>query len=204
MNGGAGMDIENEGRVLNINPKQVLESLKKINAEFRHASFQKRYVYDFNPVIKGKWIRLRSNGKINTLAIKEITNTEISGTRELEIEVSDFEKTNEILCELGYMPRAYQENFRIEFTGEDYSVDIDYWPQLGIYLEVEANTSERVFQIFSFLGFKQEDVTGENVDLLYQREGINLDRIKYLKFSDEEEMHIKEIAKGLQTDGQKK
>lgn len=191
------MDIENEGRVLNINPEQVLYNLREIKAKYKHSLFQKRYVYDFHPPVKGKWIRLRTNGRITTLTIKEIMNNGVDGTKELEIEVSDFEKTNEILCKLGYMPRAYQENYRIEFEGENYCADIDYWPQLGVYLEIEADTSEHVYQVFSLLGFERVDVTGENVDLLYQKKQIALDKIKCLKFTHEELLQIAKIVKGL-------
>lgn len=197
------MNVENEGRVLNINLEQALLRLSKIDAKYQYSVFQKRYVYDFHPVVKGKWIRLRSNGLISTLTIKEILNNSVSGTKELEIEVSDFEKTNELLNQLGYMPRSYQENFRIEFEGEDYKADIDYWPQLGSYLEIEADTSERVMQVFSLLGFERKDIIGDNVDLLYRKKGIDLDKIKCLQFSFEEKAHLHEIAKGLSIDDKK-
>lgn len=57
------MNIEYEVRILNINTKEIIESLENIGAKFKGEYLQKRYVYDFNPAVKGKWIRLRTNGK---------------------------------------------------------------------------------------------------------------------------------------------
>lgn len=191
------MKTENEGRVLGIEVEKVVSNLEKVGAKYKFSAFQKRYVYDFHPAVKGRWIRLRSNGTKTTLTIKEINDNSVSGTRELEIGVSDFEKTNEFLQQLGYEPRSYQENFRIEFHGEGYVADIDYWPGLGEYLEIEAKTDSSVYQIFSLLGFDHKLVTGENVDLLYEKMGIDLDRINRLQFSEEELRRINDIRKGL-------
>ena len=142
---------------------------------------------------------MRSNGLMTTLTIKEIADNSVSGTKELEIEVSDFEQTNELLRKLGYEPRSYQENFRIEFLGKGYNADIDFWPQLGGYLEIEADTIEDVYRIFSMLGFERKEITGENVDLLYRKQGIDLNSIKELQFSKKEKEKLKTIMKGMQT-----
>ena len=192
------MKVENEGRVLDIQVDKVISNLERIGAKCEFCAYQKRYVYDFHPSVKGKWIRLRSDGVTTTLTIKEISDNSISGTKELEIEVSDFEMTNELLIELGYNPRSYQENFRISFKGNGYEADIDYWPQLGSYLEIEADTKEKVYNTFGLLGFKNEKITGENVDLLYQKQGIELDKIQELRFSVEEKRDLEKRIRRMQ------
>ena len=82
------MNIEYECRLLEINKKKKEKLLLEKGAVKKGDYFQKRYTYDFNPKKENKWIRLRTNGKINTLTIKEITNNKaIDETNELEIEV---------------------------------------------------------------------------------------------------------------------
>jgi len=93
--------------------------LEKVGAKFINNYNQRRYIYDFNPVQKRKWIRLRTDGEKTTLTIKEIKNDGIDGTKELEIEVSDIESTNLILEELGYKARSYQENKRTRYIYND-------------------------------------------------------------------------------------
>lgn len=96
---------------------------------------QKRYVYDFNPVNPKKWIRLRTNGVKNTITVKEIIDNQvIDGTNELEVEVSDFNIANLILKELGYVPRNYQENYRIIYNLNGVQISIDTWPKIPTYV----------------------------------------------------------------------
>ena len=96
------MHKEYECTILEIDTK-FISKLENMGAKKIGEYFQKRYVYDFNPINENKWIRLRTNGIKTTLAIKEVINkNEIGGTNEIEIEVSDFENTNNILKELGY------------------------------------------------------------------------------------------------------
>jgi len=49
------------------------------------------------------------------LTIKEIISDSIDGTKEIEVEVSDFEDTNLILEKMGYKFKSYQENKRTSF-----------------------------------------------------------------------------------------
>ena len=105
--------IEYEVRVLEINKEEIQNKLNELGATLVEDVFQRRYVYDFNPVNPNKWIRLRTNGKKTTLTIKEVVDkNKIGGTKELEVEVSDFELTNIALNELGFKHRNYQENKR--------------------------------------------------------------------------------------------
>ena len=106
------MHTEYELRVLEVDKDKVIKKLKKIGAKFCWDQVQRRYVYDFMPKLDGKWIRLRTNGIKTTLTIKDIVSSKIDGTRELEVEVNDFDTTNSILNELGYVPKGYQENRR--------------------------------------------------------------------------------------------
>lgn len=126
--------------------------------------YQKRYVYDFNPIVNGKWIRLRTNGKTSTLTIKEVLNiNEIGGTNEIEIEVSDFEKTNIILNELGYKTRNYQENKRIRYILDN--------------VEIEGKSEEDVKCMIDKLNIDKNKVTTLDVTSIYN-EIYNIDVLK--------------------------
>lgn len=192
------MKIENEARVLKVDVESILKKIKYMRLQFVAVKFQKRYVYDFIPPIKGRWIRLRTDGFQSSLTIKEIIHTGISGTRELEIEVSDFDQTNEILNKLGYFPRSYQENFRIEFKNEDGEFDIDFWPQIDPYFEIESDSEKRVEFLFSQFGYSMKDITSLNVDDVYRSiYRIELDKIKRLEFSEEDKNYLIELKRRI-------
>lgn len=188
------MKTEYEVRKLNISFEGTIRKIEEMGAEKVGEYHQKRYVYDFIPAQKGRWIRLRSNGKTSTLTIKEIKSLHIDGTKELEIEVSDFNDTNEILMKLGYLPRTFQENFRIEYTINGVNFDLDKWPMIPPYLEIEGNSEIDVIKMIDALGFKESDFTTMDVDTLYSSEyGIQLDSIKELRFDEEEINMIREF-----------
>ena len=130
------MQTEYEVRKLEVFFDEVIQKLERIGAKKVGVYHQKRYVYDFIPVQKGRWIRLRSNGKVTTLTVKEVKSLRVDGTKELEIVVSNFDDTNEILMKLGYIPRTFQENFRIEYTLGGVNFDLDKWPMIPPHLEI--------------------------------------------------------------------
>ena len=112
---------------------------------------------------------------------------------ELEIVVSDFEETNRILEKLGYLPRTYQENFCIEYLLNGIKFDIDIWPKIPPYMEIEGESEQAVLGAISMLGMSYEEFTTRDVDSIYNDVyGISLDKIKILKFSADELDYIKQ------------
>lgn len=179
------MNIEYEVKILNINKKEVLKKLEELQAIFKWESVQKRYVYDFYPKIAGKWIRLRTNGKISTLTIKNKTSDKIDGMQEIEIEVSDFDKTHLILKELGYSPRSFQENKRIQYNLNGLEIDIDTWPLIPDYMEIEGKSEEEVMKVVELLGYTKLNVTSKDVESIYAEYGINLEKIENLELESD-------------------
>jgi len=176
------MKTEYEARLLDINKEELISKLEELGAK-KVADFeQKRYVYDFHPVLPHKWIRLRSDGMKSTLTIKEIKNDTIDGTKELEIEVSDFDNTNLILNELGYHRRAYQENKRTRYMYDGIEIDIDSWPMIPTYVEFEGENEEKIMNFIDKLGYSKENIITYGVSKIYEHYGISIDDYVELRF----------------------
>lgn len=177
------MHIECECRILEINKEEFIRKLEKLGAVKVGEYFQKRFVYDFNPIVSNKWIRLRTNGEKTTLTIKELVDKTIIGTKELEIEVSDFDDANKILNELGYTARNYQENKRITYILDDIEVDIDTWPLIPTYVEIEGKNRECIDDLIKKLSICKKNITSLDVTSIYN-EIYNIDilKIKELRF----------------------
>lgn len=176
------MPIEFEAKILEINVEEVYSKLNILGAIKMGENMQKRLVYDFNPKKDNSWIRLRSNGTKTTLAVKEIHNDQIDGTHELEIIVSDFDQTNLLLEKLGYLPKGYQENKRVSYVLDGVEIEIDFWPLIPPYLEIEAKSVKAVELMIKKLGFDLSQATSINTIEIYKKYGIDLDLIKELKF----------------------
>ncbi len=95
------MNTEYETRILDVDKNEVIKTLDKLKANYAGEYNYKRYVYDTKPVSKNKWIRLRTDGTKTTLTYKEFKKATVDGTNELEIVVSDFNKTVDMLKMLG-------------------------------------------------------------------------------------------------------
>lgn len=179
------MHIEYEVRVLEINIEKIEKKLKEVGAKFEWDHLQKRYTYDFEPVNPGKWVRIRTNGEKTTLTIKDVVSSKIDGTKELEIEVDDFEHTNLILNELGYQPKACQENRRRQYTLNGVEIDIDSWPLIPTYLEIEGPSEKAVYDTIALLGLEDAKVTSKDVNSIYLDYGHDISQIFELKLEEE-------------------
>lgn len=178
------MKIEYEMKILDIIIEDVKKTLENLKATYKWCAMQKRYVYDFKPVCYEKRVRLRSNGKKTTLCIKEIIDeNKIEWMKELEVEVSDFDTTHAILQQLGYSWRAYQENRRTSYSLDWCDIEIDEWPLIPPYLEIEWPNKELVKSIVEKIWITDKIITSENTTAVYKRYWINdLESIEYLSF----------------------
>lgn len=177
------MKTEYEVRVLEINEEKMIKKLETLGATKVGEYEQKRYVYDVIPKNEHQWIRLRTNGKKTTLTFKNIEKTTVDGTKELEVEVSSFEDTNEFLERIGFKSKAYQENRRIQYILDGVELDIDSWPLIPIYMEIEGKSEEDVNSMIEKLDLENEKITALDVKGIYQEKyNIDIDEIPHLKF----------------------
>ncbi len=179
------MHTEYEVRILEIDRKDFEKRLKKLHADFCWDHVQKRYVYDFHPKEENKWIRLRTNGEKTTLTIKNLVTSEIDGTQELEIEVDNFERCNLLLKELGYEAKGYQENRRAQYELNGVEIDIDDWPKIPTYVEIEGPSEEAVYFVVEALGYQREDCTTRDVEGIYLDYGFDINEIYHLELEEE-------------------
>lgn len=188
------MHTEYEVRVLEIDKEKLITRLENLGAK-KVADFEyKRRVYNFNPPTDKKWIRLRTDGRKTTLTIKEIKSLEIDGTKEIEIEVSDFEETNNILEELGYKAHTYQESKRTRYILNEVELDIDTWPYIPTYLEIEGKNEKAVKDMIKILEIDESKVTSIDVQGVFKNfYNIDIAKVEEVSFNAplEEKYYIK-------------
>lgn len=177
------MNTEYEIRVLEIDKDKLIKRLNELNAKFIGEFNQKRYVYNIIPKRDGRWLRLRTNGKKTTLTYKSVEKNSIDGTKELEIEVEDFEKTNSLLELVGVKNKGYQENNRIQYILDGVEIDIDSWPLIPTYAEIEGENEESVLNILKKIAIDDKKVTTLDVQSIYKEiYNIDITEINILKF----------------------
>lgn len=177
------MQTEHEAKALAIDPAAATDRILELGGVDLGETLQRRYVYDVVPPDPNTWARLRDqgNGTI-TLAVKAIEHDGIDGTVEIEEPVASFDNTAALLAHMGFCARAYQENRRHSFRLGQAQLEIDTWPRIPPYLEIEAPTAAAVRATAQRLGFDAAALTGENTTKVYARYGIDLQRISDLRF----------------------
>ncbi|WP_159839918.1 class IV adenylate cyclase [Nocardia sp. CY41] len=176
------MPIEHEAKILDIDPDVIGQHIVDKGGRKVGERFMRRYVYDVTPGDASKWIRLRDNGDGTTLAVKHIVSDAIDGTHEVEVGVADFTATNALLETLGFTAKSYQETERVSFVLDGAQLELDTWPRIPPYLEIEAATKDEVIRIAGLLGYTEADLTSENTIKIYARHGIDLDAVRELRF----------------------
>jgi len=177
------MVTEFEVKVLDVDPEKMSARIKEIGGTHVAERLMRRYVYDLRPREQGRWIRLRDTGSEVTLCVKEITSDAIDGTRETEVGVSDFDSTHALLGRLGHRARAYQENRRSSWVLDDVRLEIDSWPLIPPYLEIEGDDAEQVWAAADRLAVPRTELTSENTTTVYARYGIDLETVPDLRFT---------------------
>lgn len=190
---------EIEVKFLNIDPVLIENKLKEIGAKKVFEKLYKRRVFDY-PDLRldkaGAWLRLRDEGDKITLTFKQRIgmgkNAESNdkSMEEIEVEVNDFEKTAQMLLRAGFIEKHYVENKRIRYQLDDIEFDIDFFPGLEPYLEIEAVSWEKIDEAIALLGFNKEDKKIFSTYQIYELKGVDCNDYKEVTF---ERMVKKEI-----------
>ena len=151
-----------------------------------------RAVFDYSDLRlekKHAWVRIRTDGKESTLTYKERIGIKSNGGRiadegmkEIEIIVDNYKKTYEFLKSIGFVVKIEVKNKRIRYVKENVVFDIDLYPQIPPYLEIEADSLAEAQNAAHELGFNLEKSLICSAKQIFKRYGINLDDYSSITF----------------------
>ena len=110
---------------------------------------------------ENKWLRLRqSNDKVllTSKHILEKKNTNFQNVLETEIEVSSLEETNLLLESIGIAKRSYQEKIRYSYKYKSAEIEVDIWPLLKPYMEIECDDENTINELIDLLDVKEKEI----------------------------------------------
>ncbi|MGH3518488.1 MAG: class IV adenylate cyclase [Haloechinothrix sp.] len=167
------MNPEFEARFLKIDPDAIIDRLRERGATQTMPRTLMRRVVLKNQDIAGRggWLRLRDQGDKTTLTYKEVNEGDnpvgIDSILEAEVEVSDFRAAQRLLEAMGFSTLRYQENYREEWRLDGVTFDLDTWPDMPTYLEIEGPSETDVQGAASNVGLDYATVTFGSVDDVY-------------------------------------
>lgn len=163
-------NIEYEVKILDIDVDAVKSKLVELWAEYKWRKEFRRYVYWFEWEWS-KYMRLRTDWNKSTLTAKQEYSREIWWITEHEILVEDFEKTHTLLSFVWIEYKMYQENTRETYVLWDLEFDIDTWPFIPTFLEIEGKNVDDVKKWMQILWIDESRATILPLEEIYVNYG---------------------------------
>lgn len=186
------MNIELEAKFIDQDHDLIRSKLKELGAELKHPMrLMKRHIMDYpdKRLEQDKaWIRVRDEGDKVTLTYKCDTAKTFGSVEELETSVGDLKDMLDILKKLGLVSKSYQETRRETWKLADVYVELDEWPFIPPFIEIEGTDKESIKQVADKLGLDWEDAVFGSVTSIYK---IKYPHLKNKgKFSDIEDLRF--------------
>ncbi len=164
------MITETEATFIDIDKELVRSKLSDLGAELVSAErLMRRRVYH-PPAGKRQndWYRVRDEGTRVTMSYKKLHQRTVAGVEELELEIDDFDVGCQFLDKTGVEFVAYQETKRESWVLGNTKVEIDEWPWIPPFVEVEGSSEKEVRETAERLGFKWPEAFFGSVENIYQ------------------------------------
>lgn len=168
------MDIEIEAKWLSVDHDALREKLQACGAELvRPERLMCRKVYDFDDMRLqkvGGWVRVRNEGDTTTMSYKQISDRTVHGTKEVTVGVDDFDSTCQFLESIGMVTKSYQETKRESWVLGDAEIELDTWPWIDSFVEIEAKNEDSLKRVAGLLALDLADALHGSVEPAYQAE----------------------------------
>lgn len=174
------LPIEFEATFPDINKDEMRARLKAAGAKLVKAEFlQRRVVFNFpqGHAIAGGWLRVRDESDRITMSLKVVSGAKIEDQKEICLTVDDFEKAASLLENIGCERKAFQESKREKWDLDGVEITLDEWPFLEPFMEIEADSADKVKAATEKLGLDYSQALFCSVDTLYSKKygwGIDL------------------------------
>jgi len=184
------MQTELEAKFLDVNHDKLRRSLKQQGAICRlpmRLMHRKNFDFpDFRFQESGGWVRVRDEGDRITMSYKQLNDRGLHGTKEVNLVVSDFSEACNFLRSIGLEEKTDQETKRESWELAGVEIELDEWPWVKPYVEIEAKTEENLKKIAKLLGLNFQDAVFGSVEIVYEAEynvtDEEIDMIPVVKF----------------------
>ena len=152
---------EIEVRFLDIDKDALIKKLLSLGAkDFGEVMLEEVILYDkdLKWLNENKLVRLRKSGDRIELTYKQNLHQTADSAREIEFEISDFEKAGALLEKLGLVQYRHQQKMRHTFEYGGITLDIDTWPRIPTYVELEGESEGVLKKVATELGFDWKNV----------------------------------------------
>jgi adenylate cyclase class 2 len=158
---------EIEVRFLEIDKDALVARLRELGAQDKGEHLLKEVIcYDKALAWQAegtKILRVRKAGDGVHMTFKDRPHGDtVDGTIEIELIVSDFDTAVLFLDTIGYPAFRHQEKLRHTFVLDNVMVEIDTWPRIPTYVELEGESKQALKDVAEKLSLDWVDVVTDN------------------------------------------
>lgn len=166
------MKTEIEAKFLHIAIDDIRERLQKAGAVCKQPMTAMRRVIFRNDDMDAKnaYVRVRDEGYRVALTYKQFDEMSLTGAKEIEFSVSDYDAAVQLLEVVGVQPNSVQETRREIWNLDGAEVVIDEWPWIDPFIEIEAPTENDVKTVAKKLGFDWSEAAFGDIMTAYRAE----------------------------------
>jgi adenylate cyclase class 2 len=165
---------ETETKILNVDSQGLKKKFDELGA--LKTADTKLAVDWFRPIGtkegEDKWflrIRTYSDGK------NEVTwkgKSDVLGAsrthKEINFDINDPSKLSDLFEQIGLEKYAHQEKFRMSWQYKDWKFDLDAYPKMPPYLEIEGTSESHIQEAIQLLGLENHKASSEGERTLIQ------------------------------------
>lgn len=179
---------EIEAKFLEIDKQALVAKLRSLGARDLGEKLLREIIfYDQNLAWqrdKNKIVRIRETGQEIFLTYKDAQEKSLSGMEEIEFKIDNTDKATDFLKVLGLVDFRHQEKKRHKFILNGVIIDIDTWPKVPTYVEIEGPSEEEVKDTAALLGYPWEKaVFGNSGIMIEEHYKIPVRHLRYFTFN---------------------
>lgn len=148
-------NTEIECRFLEINKTEIIKKLLDLGAvDLGEKMLEEVIIYDKDLKWREeqRFIRLRKSGDNVSISYKEHNTHTVDGTFEIELKIDDIAQAELLFEKIGLNPYRRQQKKRHTLKLNNNTFDIDTWPSIPTYLEIEGDSENALKEISNTLG----------------------------------------------------
>lgn len=161
------MNNEIEAQFLDVDKEAIRKKLTEIGAKLEKPEvLMKRVIFDLG---EHSFARVRDEGGKIVMTYKRISDDKsILGTKEVNVEVNNYDDAVLFLKACGLKAKAHQESKRETWKVGEVEICIDTWPWVPTFIEIEGPSENEVWEVAKMLGFDKTKAKFGSVDTTYQ------------------------------------
>jgi len=166
---------EIERKIFDISLKEITSKLIKMGAKTVFKGLVRVKYFDTKKGDirkKHNVLRVRRMGDKNVEICFKSNKRQKDGCKiydESEFFSEDFNKVSEFFEKLGYICTCYYEKKRTEFDLDNLKIEVDEYPRIKPFIEIEAANAKKIDELVKKLGLEKNESSSETIGEVLRR-----------------------------------